>query len=452
MRELLRNRRGSVAFATVIALVPVIGFVALGAEGGSWYVIKQHAQSAADAAAYSGGLQKACLLNPSNCNDNGTTVDYRGKQFAAQNSFCQNGDVTNYGRPCPPIPSGISRTVTVAELTAWKGDTGNFVQATITQQQPAYVAKLLGLSTVTMAATAVAKVATLAHPCVLSLELPLTFQGSTTVQSPNCGLASNSRLSNSIDFTGNGLDVSNAGAISGQGGCAQTGGSQCNDAITYAPPAPNPLSGLDAPMASLSEASFPAQECGTSLTAYDATHQCFNKMGNGKGKTFKFENSTYGMNGVYFFSGDVSIGGSTVLQLSCSPPTCGTILVLLPGSTLSINGGPTIQLTALSSVSATQVPAALASQSVRDLMSQLLIYDPETTTTKPVNISGNSSSYFSGIVYAPNASVQYTGSTVSSTCTQVIAKGVQLSGNSNFDNSGCPAGSKAETKIVKLVP
>ena len=60
MHNLLRCRRGSAAFATVVALVPLIGVVALGGEAGSWYVTKQHAQNAADAAAYSGGLRLAC--------------------------------------------------------------------------------------------------------------------------------------------------------------------------------------------------------------------------------------------------------------------------------------------------------------------------------------------------------------------------------------------------------
>ena len=62
MRNLLRCRRGSVAFATVIALVPLIGVVALGAEAGSWYVTRQHAQNAADAAAYSGAVRLACSM------------------------------------------------------------------------------------------------------------------------------------------------------------------------------------------------------------------------------------------------------------------------------------------------------------------------------------------------------------------------------------------------------
>ena len=63
MHNLLRCRRGSAAFATVVALVPLIGVVALGGEAGSWYVTKQHAQNAADAAANSGGWSLVCSIN-----------------------------------------------------------------------------------------------------------------------------------------------------------------------------------------------------------------------------------------------------------------------------------------------------------------------------------------------------------------------------------------------------
>ena len=90
MRNLLRCRRGSAAFATVVALVPLIGVVALGGEAGSWYVTKQHAQNAADAAAYSGALWVACS-DPTKCDKAQDYVD-RGKQFAARNAFCNAGD------------------------------------------------------------------------------------------------------------------------------------------------------------------------------------------------------------------------------------------------------------------------------------------------------------------------------------------------------------------------
>jgi Flp pilus assembly protein TadG len=441
MRNLLRCRRGSVALATVIGLVPLIGVVALGAEGGSWYVTRQHAQNAADAAAYSGAVKLACSLVPSVPCDDTQSVDYRAKQFAAQNAFCDAADATSYpGSRCTSHPSGISQAVQVVV-------NGNLVTATVSQRQPAYLARVLGLSTVNIPATATAQVVVLDNPCVLSLQDPIGFQGSTTVNSPNCGLSSNSKAANSMDFTGNGLDVSNAGTISGLGGCKQTGGTQCSNAIAFSPaPVPNPLSGLDGPMASLSAASFTASpaSCNTTAqpTAYDAAHKCYNLTGNGAGK-FNFGNSTYNLNGVYFFSGNVTISGSAVI-------TGTATLILMPGSTLTINGNPSINLTAPSSITTDQVPIAL--QSVVSLMRSLLIYDPQTTSgNESVQISGNSTSSFTGITYAPNADVVYQGSTVSSTCVEVIAKGVKLSGNSNFDNSGCPASVKPVSQYVRMV-
>jgi hypothetical protein len=47
MRNFLRCRRGSVAFALVVALIPRIRVLALGGETGTWYVTKRHAQNAA---------------------------------------------------------------------------------------------------------------------------------------------------------------------------------------------------------------------------------------------------------------------------------------------------------------------------------------------------------------------------------------------------------------------
>jgi Putative Flp pilus-assembly TadE/G-like/Putative Tad-like Flp pilus-assembly len=435
MRRMLGCRRGSVAFATVGAMVPLVGFVALGAEAGSWYVTKQHAQTAADAAAYSGGLWLACSQVTGCTDQTSKTLDYRAKQFASQNAFCDAADTTSYpGSKCTSHPSGISQAVTVSVA-------GNIVQATVSQQQPAYLAKILGLSTVNVGATAKAEVKILAQPCVLSLHDPISFQGSTTVTSPKCGLASNSTAQNSIDFTGNGLNVSNAGSISGQGGCADTGGAQCSKAITYAPPVPNPMSGLDSAMSSLTTASF-SGTCGSTLTAYGpGSAACYN---NG----FTFGNQTYNLNGVYFFAGNLNIQGNANI-------TGTATLILLPNPpfakpSLTVSGNPTIQITAPTSVTTTQVPAALAS--VVGLMSKLLIYDPEAYSKNGVTISGNSTNYLSGIVYVPNTPVTYQGSTVSSTCTEIIAYGVTLSGNSNFDNSTCSASVTPTSRIVRLVP
>ena len=225
MRNLVRCRRGSVAFATVVALVPLIGVVSLGAEAGSWYVTRQRAQNAADAAAYSGGLRLECSIAAQTgvaCIDT-NSVDYRGKEFAAQNGFCNTGDAAYPGSRCATLATGISQTVQIASLTSWNGNSGNFVQATVSQQQPAYLAALLGLTTVNVGATAVAQVNQLSKPpCVLTLKDPITFQGSPTVSSSTCGIASDSTALNSIGFKGNNGIQINAPSYT-VGDCSQTG-------------------------------------------------------------------------------------------------------------------------------------------------------------------------------------------------------------------------------------
>jgi hypothetical protein len=86
-------------------------------------------------------------------------------------------------------------------------------------------------------------------------------------------------------------------------------------------------------------------------------------------------------------------------------------------------------------------------------MKELLLYDPEiTASNKTVTVAGNTGSYFNGIVYAPNATVTYTGSAVSGGCNMLIAKGVQLSGSSTFDLTGCPDGTpESKIYVVKMV-
>ena len=118
MRNLLRCRRGSAAFATVVALVPLIGVVALGGEAGSWYVTKQHAQNAADAAAYSGALTGGMLdLRNVAIADTAQDYVYRGRQFAAQNAFCNAGDTSYPGSNCASLPTGTTQTVQIDQPT-----------------------------------------------------------------------------------------------------------------------------------------------------------------------------------------------------------------------------------------------------------------------------------------------------------------------------------------------
>src|SRR5262249_15492291 len=135
-------------------------------------------------------------------------------------------------------------------------------------------------------------------PCILALTGSATFQGSVTVNSPNCGIASNSTASNSFDFTGNGgLNITAPSFAAG--GCSQTGGNQCDNVTAHSPKVRDPLSAFNTAMQSLTPASFSGGSCSSTVTAYTAATPCYNAGNTTLPST---------VNGTYFFNGTVNIG------------------------------------------------------------------------------------------------------------------------------------------------
>ncbi|MGY4258882.1 Flp pilus assembly protein TadG [Bradyrhizobium sp. USDA 4516] len=463
MRNVLHCRRGSAAFATVIAMIPLIGALALGGEAGSWYVTQQRAQNAADAAAYSGGLQAACLASGSTCTATGT-VDSRGKQSAAQNTFCNSGDTSYVGSKCSTsLPSGVSQNVQIASLATWGGTAGTYVKATVSQTQPAYLAKFLGLNNVTIGAIAVAKINLVAPnpPCVLALSGSLSFQGSPNINAQNCGMFSDSVANNALDFTGGGMTLT--GPLSAAGGC--TGSTTfCNKAFLYQQPVQNPYTALDTALTTLCGANptLPAT-CGlqtngvcnaSMLVAYTAAAPCTNNNLHITGNTA--ENLSPGGNTgcpasasvcVYFISGTLKITGT--------PTISGTaIFILLPGATINNQGNAVITIAGPSAApSASSLPAAL--QSSASLFQYMSMYDASAAA---VQFGGNSNINLTGTIYAPNAAVTFQGNpTISmgngTSCGQLIAASVAFNGNATLDSSGCPTQVqvKSPPQYVQLV-
>jgi hypothetical protein len=244
MHNLLRCRRGSAAFVTVVALVPLIGVVALGSEAASWYVTKQHAQNAADAAAISGALRLTCSPGNINC-DSAQDYVYRGKQFADQNKFCDPRDTSSSYVCANSPPTGTTQTVKIEQPTSTR------VSASITQRQPVYLVKVLGLfpdGFVDIGAQAIAEIKKPKELCALGLgrypssQSALTIGGSVTNTGTGCGMQSNDtvKYASTPSFTGSGW------AVYGANGCVNSG--NCDPGVPYnyyMPPATNPLQLLD---------------------------------------------------------------------------------------------------------------------------------------------------------------------------------------------------------------
>ena len=126
------------------------------------------------------------------------------------------------------------------------------------------------------AATAVAQVEKLQKPpCILALKDSISFQGSPTLSSPNCGIASNSTDPDGLGFKGNNGINLNAPSFTA-GGCSQTGGHQCDKVTTHAPPVPDPLSGLNSAMSSLKTSDFSSGKCPNGPPTAYGTTPCYN--------------------------------------------------------------------------------------------------------------------------------------------------------------------------------
>ncbi|MBR1279256.1 pilus assembly protein TadG-related protein [Bradyrhizobium sp. AUGA SZCCT0283] len=448
MRKLARCSRGSVAFATVIALVPLIGFVALGAEAGSWYVTKQNAQNAADAAAYSGGLSLACSLSTA-----GTDCDvsqdyiYRGKQLAAQNKFCNStGDPVYPGSTCGTPQLNTTQTVSIDRgiysAGAWTSSgSGNFVIATVAQQQPGYLAQILGMSTVNIRASAIVQIQDPKPVCAFGLGPgadALTIGGSSVITGSGCAMMSNTNVkyNGTPDFSGSGW------AVNAVDGCKAPSGHCALDDAGYnynMLPAKNPLSVLDTK--SFNSRSSPlTSPCGgrvnnnqtCSLTPNSGTGEVYGNLTVNSGGTLNLAPGTY-----FFYNATINFGGTVT--------GTGVTLVLLGSDTsLTISGG-TVNL------------SAPTTNTFDSDLNGVLIDDHARNDANPnkiaVTISGSNTSTLGGAMYFPYANVTYGGTAQSSntSCTEVIAASLTISGNTYLSSSGCTANTLGKTKVIAMV-
>jgi Flp pilus assembly protein TadG len=509
MRNLLRSRRGSAAIATVIALVPLIGAVALGAEAGSWYVTWQHARNAADAAAFSGALRLACTIAGATCDTQ--SVDYRAKQFAAQSAFCNSGDTAYPGTNCASsLPTGVSQAVQIdigdysaGAFTTPPAGIGNAVRARVSQQQPAYLAAVLGLTTVNVPTQAIAQVQQPSKLCGLSLGPDpngggaLKLGGNVSNNGTGCPLMSDAsvQFASTPSFSGSGWAVLGATGCSPAGTCASPG-------VThnyFMPPALDPLQKLK----TASFNTMPTMTGNTNITATApicstlspppplGTKKCSKVNPNSAGTAYAglgvnqdeyaafvpgapgtyFFNSNINVNGggtvnfapgTYYFNGNsfsgggtihfapgtyffnnvnININGGTVDCPTCTPWSgtgLGVTLVLLGTSSLSISGSTNVSL------------SAPGTNTFSSDLNGVLIDDQATGA---VHINGNGAVQLAGAMYFPNTDVSFGGTAqpANTTCSEVIAKTLNMTGSAYLSTDGCVPSTIAYSQVVALV-
>ena len=413
----------------------MIGVVGLGAEGGSWYVTKQHAQNAADAAAYSGGLVLACQ-NAGQCTDT-QSVAYRGKEFAAQNAFCNAGDTSYPGSRCATsLPTGTSQAVQINQLTSWPGVNGNY----------SFRRLLASNSQRTLQNCLVCPPSTYARkplPSEFLTEAPMRLGIDRLYRFPRQPEHQCARLRhglerygpNALDFTGGGISV-NVAFLLAAGGCTGAA-SFCSTALTYSRRSPihSLLSMAPSPRcAERTPASPPLAvsrlaDLRSSLTR--PTHA----------RIITSQHIQYHRK---------SERGILHLRYSENhrgpPQSQGTaIFILLPGATINNQGNAIINTSAPTTApSASSLPAAL--QSDASLLTGMAMFAapvPAVDAPTALQFGGNTNINLKGNIYAPTAAVTFQGNPTlnlgGGSCGELVAYSVQFNGNATLDDSGCSA-------------
>jgi hypothetical protein len=452
MRNLLRDRQGVSAFVTVLVLTPLIGAVSIGAEAGSWYVTRQSAQNAADAAAYSAALRLTCTIgvNGGTCPTDTHTVDYRGKEFAAQNWFCKAGDTTSYsGSLCSsglqtlqnvkieagPSSAGPWTDASVTAPTA--SDTA--IRATITQTQSAYLAAILlgNGTTVTIPGVAIALVETPNNPiCALglgrytssgALKLGGNFAGGTQ----GCGVMSD----NSVQFASSVSFPSGAGwGVYGVSGCTPAG--TCNTDTPsgiptnyYTPYAYDPLVKLDSESFNSRTGSTNPCNPTCTLSPNNSTGAYTGNLTVTNGKTLTLSSGTY-----FFYDATIKVNNGGAINGT------NVNIVLLGNSSLSISGSANLS-------------ANMNNTTYPDLNGVLFDDQAPTGSSRDVTINGSGTVTLGGANYFPNVKVKWAGTSQSTytTCTEVIGDFLDMTGSSYLNSAGCPSNTVPKPQFVALV-
>ena len=137
--------------------------------------------------------------------------------------------------------------------------------------------------------------------------------------------------------------------------------------------------------------------------------------------------------GIYIIDGvKMSVNANAVVTGS------EVMFYLKNGAELRINGTGQLQLSAM-----TSGPFA-----------PLLFYIDRNNGIATHQLNGDSNSYFEGVMYAPDAELQYSGgSGLADACTQVIDNEVEFTGNSDFrsDCTNFPFKDIVTSALIQLV-
>ncbi len=396
LKKPLKDERGTVV-VTLALLAPVIfGFAALAIDVASWQVAQKSMQGAADAAAYSAAatFQKG----------DGTSFVTQAKAISAASGFIDGQNNVTVTVNQPPTSGNYTGTATAIEVI-------------VRQPQPRFLAGLFLSSDPAVNARAVATPApTGGSACILALDPSISnaivVSGSASINS-GCDVVANSTSSSAVVMSGGGTITTPCLVTSGNvSGVSNLTSTKCSAAKTGAPPTADPY-------ASVPQPSIPSGGClnvpGTSTVTLSPGYYCGG---------ISIPSGTTGSlsPGLYYLAGDFAISGGGAISGT------GVTIYLTTGNKVAVSSSSTANLTAQTS----------------GTYSGIAFFGSRSGTISTNNsFSGSSASSITGAIYFPTQRVTFSGSsTAPSSCTQLIAGKITVSGSANFNNTCSGSGAK----------
>ncbi len=404
LRRLKLRRSGQTFLLVSIALVVLLGVAALAVDVGDLWTTRRLMQSAADAGAVAGADEIAI-------GGNSTAITAAAKDAASHNGFADGGT-----RP------GTTNTITVAvhnpPTSGPYAANSNAVEVDVSQTQPTYFMKVLGMRTVPVSTMAVA-VTLGSGSCVYSLDPSAsgaTTVGGTASVSSACGLYDNSSSSSALTVSGGGTIT--APLVGVVGGTNVNGGGST--------PPTTGIAQFGDPLAYVTAPTFNSSSCSSFHTQNISGPQspqtyCGGIHING-GNTVTFSSGLYVIDG-----GGITIdGGATV---SGSGVTFYMTGANGNGNNAANYSGVTINSTATVNLSS---PCDGAASGV---LGMLFFQDRSITNGAASSFNGAAGSTFNGGIYFPTTPVTYAGSSAVNGFTLIVADTLTFTGNSSVGNN-----------------
>lgn len=408
LRDLLRRfaADSSGAYAVVTALLaPVlVGTAALGSETGWWMYLHKSMLSAADSAAVSAATA-------------GTNISIEANAVTAAYGYV-NG------------VNGVSVAVNQPPTSGNYSSNSQAVEVIVRRPQPRLLTALFGSDPVNIAARAVA-LGSGGLGCVLALDRTagpaVTVKGSTNLNLIGCNLYDDSNAANALNVSGTAVvSAAQVGVVGGVSGISSITAS--NGIRTGMGLVADPYANVSVPAPSGCD--YNNKSYKNNVTISPGVY-CQGIQVNAGANVTMSPGIYYIDRGSFSVAGNATITGTGVTIVFTSSSSSNW-------ATASISSNANISLTAPSSGPTAGI---------------VLFGDRNIPVGTAFSLTGGGTQNFGGAVYLPTAALSFSGGNGTSTsCTQIIADTITVTGNSNLKvDCGALGGKSIGSLTAQLV-